>query len=277
MRPFPVCLKQLSNDRPVVFSADMRYNKDIDFTEDNEFVMIKFIYVILMNLFRAPYIIPKMRKEADHPEKYSETERYELARHVVALMKNTGGIRTQAFGIENLPKEGGYMMYPNHQGKYDALGIIYTHRSPCSLVMDRAKSNTILVREFVDLVQGKRLDKNDVRQALSVINEVSQEVKAGKRYILFPEGGYEFNNRNHVCDFKAGSFKIALKTKAPVIPVALIDSYKVFNSFKLGPVTTQVHYLKPILYEEYVHLKTQEIANLVRDRIQEKIDEVFQS
>ncbi len=59
--------------------------------------------------------------------------------------------------------------------------------------MDKAKSNTILVREFVDLLQGKRLDKKkDVRQALTIINEVSEEVKQGKRYILFPEGGYEF-------------------------------------------------------------------------------------
>lgn len=90
-----------------------------------------------------------------------------------------------------------------------------------------------------------------------------------------PEGGYDFNNRNHVCDFKAGSFKIALKTKAPIIPVALIDSYRVFNSFWLGPVTTQVHYLKPILFEEYGSLKTQEIAALVRDRINEKINDVL--
>ena len=235
--------------------------------------MIKFIYVILMNLFRAPYIIPKMRREADNPEKYSIEERYQLARHVIRLMKVTGAIRTKAYGTENLPAEGGYMMYPNHQGKYDALGIIHTHAEPCSLVM--AKSNTILVREFVDLVQGKRLDKKDVRQALTIINEVSEEVRSGKRYILFPEGGYDFNNRNRVCDFKAGSFKIALKSKAPIVPIALIDSYKVFNSFTLGPVTTQVHYLKPILYEEYGSLKTQEIAALVRDRIQEKIDEVL--
>ena len=115
--------------------------------------MLKFIYVILMNLFRAPYMIPKMHKEADHPEKYSEEERYELARHVIRLMKTTGGIKTKAYGLENLPSEGGYMMYPNHQGKYDALGIIYTHKKPCSIVMDRAKSNTILVREFIDLLQ----------------------------------------------------------------------------------------------------------------------------
>lgn len=238
--------------------------------------MIKFIYVILMNLFRAPYIIPKMRREADHPERYSEEERYHLARHVIRLMKLSGGIRTKVFGVENLPEEGGYMMYPNHQGKYDALGIIYTHPKPCSFVMDKAKSNTILVREFLDLLQGKRLDKKDVRQALTVINEVSEEVKKGRRYILFPEGGYEFNNRNKVCDFKAGSFKIALKTKVPIVPVTLIDSYKVFNSFTLGPVTTQVHYLKPILFEEYGQLKTPEIAGMVRQRIEEKIAEVLQ-
>ena len=238
--------------------------------------MIKFIYVILMNLFRAPYIIPKMRREADHPERYSEEERYHLARHVIRLMKLSGGIRTKVFGVENLPEEGGYMMYPNHQGKYDALGIIYTHPKPCSFIMDKAKSNTILVREFLDLLQGKRLDKKDVRQALTVINEVSEEVKKGRRYILFPEGGYEFNNCNKVCDFKAGSFKIALKTKAPIVPVALIDSYKVFNSFTLGPVTTQVHYLKPILFEEYGQLKTPEIAGMVKRQIEEKITEVLQ-
>lgn len=228
-----------------------------------------------MNLFRAPYMIPKMRKEADHPEKYTKEERYQLAKHCVRLMKMTGAIKTQAFGLDNLPKEGGYMMYPNHQGKYDALGIIYTHKKPCSLVMDKAKSNTILVKEFIDLLEGKRLDKKDVRQALTIINEVSEEVKKGKIYILFPEGGYDFNNRNRVCDFKAGSFKIALKTKAPIVPVALIDSYKVFNSAWLGPVTTQVHYLKPITYEEYRGLKTQEIASMVRDRISDKIESVL--
>ncbi len=93
------------------------------------------------------------------------------------------------------------MMYPNHQGKYDALGIIYTIKTVL-IVMDHTKSNTILVREFIDLLQGKRLDKKDVRQALTIINEVSEDVKKGKRYILFPEGGYDFNNRNNVCNFK---------------------------------------------------------------------------
>ena len=235
----------------------------------------RFYYTIGRNIIILPKLIATMREKAAQPEIYNEEDCYEYVRYITDLMQKTGHIKTECYGMENLPKEGGYMMYPNHQGKYDALGIVYTHRKPCSIVMDKAKSNTILVKEFIDLLEGKRLDKKDVRQALTIINEVSEDVKNGKCYILFPEGGYDFNNRNHVCDFKAGSFKIALKSKAPIIPVALIDSYRVFNSFWLGPVTTQVHYLKPILFEEYGSLKTQEIAALVKDRINEKISEVL--
>lgn len=234
--------------------------------------MLRFIYVIIMNLFRAPYVIPKMRKEAAHPERYTEEERYNLVKYVIRLMKLSGKVHTKAYGTENLPAEGGYIMYPNHQGKYDTLGIIYTHKAPCSVVMDKSKSNTILVKEFIDLVQGKRLEKDNVRQALTIINEVAEDVKKGKRYILFPEGGYEFNNKNKVAAFKAGSFKSAIKSKAPVVPVALIDSYKVFNCFSIGKVTTQVHYLKPIFYEEYKNMKSGEIALLVQERIEQVIE-----
>ena len=236
--------------------------------------MFKLFYVIFMNFRRAPYMVPKMRYQANHPEKYTEAQRYSLVHHVIHLMNMTGKITTKAYGLENLPKEGGYMMYPNHQGKYDVLGIMYTHKEPCTFVMDKLKSNTMLVREFVDLVQGKRLEKDNPRQGLTIINQVAKEVAEGRKYILFPEGGYKFNNKNKVCDFKAGSFKIALKSKTPIIPIALIDSYKVFNSFHIGPITTYVHYLEPIYYEEYKNMKTQEIANLVKQRIEEKIREV---
>ncbi|MCI8280448.1 MAG: 1-acyl-sn-glycerol-3-phosphate acyltransferase [Lachnospiraceae bacterium] len=231
--------------------------------------MLRFLYVIFMNLFRAPYMIPKMRYQANHPEKYSELKRYNLVRHAITLMKRSGRIHTRSYGEENLPEEAGYVMYPNHQGKYDALGIMISHKEPCSFVMDKKKSHTLLVSEIVDLVQGKRMDIHDVRQAMTVINEVSHEVKGGRKYIVFPEGGYEFNNKNILGDFKPGSFKCAVKAKAPIVPVALIDSYKVFNSFSFGKVTTQVHFLKPLYYEEYKGLKTVDIAEIVKQRISE--------
>jgi len=69
--------------------------------------------------------------------------------------------------------------------------------------------------------------------------------------------------------FKGGSFKAATMARCPIIPVALIDANKPFDSGSLTPVTVQVHFLAPILYDEYKDMKTTEIAELVQGRIQE--------
>ena len=112
--------------------------------------------MIAGNLYRA-WMIPKMGYYSRHPEKYSERFRYEYDRYAINLMKKTGRITTEGFGMENLPKDGGYVMFSNHQGKYDALGIMHTHDTPCSVVMDDARSHGPLVKQFIDLVEGKRL------------------------------------------------------------------------------------------------------------------------
>ena len=235
--------------------------------------MLRFIQVIVYNLPRI-YMIPKMVYKAKHAEKYSEEECYEYARLAIRRMMKAGHITTKRFGVENLPKEGGYMMFPNHQGKYDALGIMYAHDAPCSVVMDDAKSHQLLVSQFVDLVHGKRLVKNDLRQSVSIIKELAEDTRNGRKFIIFPEGGY-CHNHNTLGEFKPGCFKSAMKAKVPIIPVALIDSYKVFEEWSLKKVETQVHFLKAIPFEEYREMTTVEIAALVKERINNKISEVL--
>ncbi len=234
--------------------------------------MFRFLLVILKNVKRAPYLIPKMRTMFHHPERYSEEVRYTFAQKMIDYMKASGKIETEVYGDALLPEEGGYVMFPNHQGKYDALGIIYAHKKPCSFVMDKAKSYSFLVKELVDMLGAKRLEINNVRQNLTIINEIAEDVKNGKRYILFSEGGYD-RNRNKVQSFKPGSFKCVLRSKTPIVPVALIDSYKPFNSLSVGKVTTKVIFLEPIYYEEYQGMKTPEIATMVRQRIIDKMAE----
>ena len=236
--------------------------------------MLRMAYVIFVNFLLLPGIIQRM-KYMIQPERYNEEKCYSFARWIVRLMHRTGHIKTKGYGMENLPKEGGYMMYPNHQGKYDVYGIISVHKKPLSFVMDKSKSYRIFMNEVVELLKAKRLDKTDVRQALTIINEVAKEVKNGRRFILFPEGQYETKNKNVMGEFKPGCFKISLMSKTPIVPVVLVDSYKVFNGLTLPtPITSQVHFLTPIYYDEYKGMKTHEIANMVQQRIQEKLEEV---
>ena len=188
-------------------------------------------------------------------------------------MNKSSGYKTIAYGYDNLPKEGGYMLYPNHQGKYDVLGIFNTHKSPISFVMDEKRSHLVLVSEFLRLVDGKTISLNDPRHTITVFNEMAEELKQGKKFILFPEGGYKENNGNVVAPFKAGSFKVAQMSKVPIVPAALIDSYKVYNSDHVGPVTTYVYYLDPISYDEYKGMRSHEIAAMVEKIIKDKIAE----
>ena len=116
------------------------------------------------------------------------------------------------------------------------------------------------------------LDRDDVRQALQIIINVANEVKSGRNYLIFAEGTRS-KNGNHIGEFKGGSFKSATKAKCPIIPVALIDSFKPFDTKSLKQVTVQVHFLEPLYYEDYKEMKTVEIANLVHDRIQNTIDQ----
>lgn len=233
--------------------------------------MLRFLYVILLNCWKGPYIIPMMRYRANRPARYTLEERYAYAKWVVHQMQHTGRITTRAYGLENLPKKNGYVMYSNHQGKYDALGIVDMHERPCSIVMDEARSHVMLTAQFIDLLESKRLVLEDVRQNLKIMKEITREIREdSKNYLIFPEGGYT-DNHNMVCEFKGGSFKCAQRAKAPIVPVAVVNSWKVFESKGLGPVETQVHFLPPLYYEEYKNMKTNEIASTVQARIQQAI------
>ena len=235
--------------------------------------MNNYYRTILINIHRIIYYVIKARIWMRHPERHTEEERYNVAREMVTKMNKSAGYNTIAYGTENLPKEGGYLLYPNHQGKYDVPGIFFTHDKPLSFVMDEKRSHIILVNEFLELVDGKRLVLNDARQAITIFQQAAAEIQQGRKYILFPEGGYEENNQNVVADFKPGSFKLAQMAKCPIVPVALIDSFKVCNSGHKGPATTYVYYLDPIPYEEFKSMKTKDIAKMVEDRIKDKIKE----
>ena len=236
--------------------------------------MWRFFYTIGRNLFRFPGILSRMRKLAER-NPYSEEESYQCLKYITNELLRTGHIRVESYGAEHLPQEGGYLMCPNHQGKLDAFAVIAAHETPCTAVMDEAKSHIIFINEIIELMRGKRLELNNPRKAVGVIKAITEEVAVGRRYILFPESGYTKEKKNTLIDFKAGCFKIAVNSQMPIVPVVLVDTYKAFNSWQLAPVTAQVHFLPPVYYEEFKDLKTVQIAALVQERIQQKLDELL--
>lgn len=234
--------------------------------------MLRFYFVIIVNIFFIIYYVPKMARYARHTEKYSEKECYELAIKVIKRVQKSARITTEYYGTENLPENDGYIMFSNHQGKYDALGIMTGHSRPCTVLMDSKRSNIFIAKQFVDLIKGLRLDKESVRQQMRTLHTLADEVSNGRNYLVFPEGKYDIDQGNRTGEFKYGCFISAIRAKCPIVPVTVIDSYKPFGVNSLKPVKTKVIFSKPIRYEDYKGMKAQQISDMVKSRIDAEIE-----
>ncbi len=232
--------------------------------------MKRIVLMVLRNLFFVPYGWIKLCYYASHVDKYTMEQRYALLK-LIDLRANRGGrIRIETHGVENLPKENGFIFYPNHQGLYDVLAIIEACPRPFSVVMKREVENIPFLKQVFACMKAYAIDRDDVKQSMKVIIQVSKEVMEGRNFLIFAEGTRS-KKGNQLLEFKGGSFKAAMKARCPIVPVALIDSYRSFDTNSIRPLTVQVHFLEPLYHEEYEAMKSVEIAAEVKNRIESAI------
>lgn len=238
--------------------------------------MKRILMMVFRNILLVPFMWCKLCYHAHHVDKYTEQEHFKMLKFIVRRANKGGNVTIDAHGLENIPKENGFMFFPNHQGLYDVLAIMDVCPVPFSVVAKKEVANIQFLKQVFACTKAFMMDREDVRQSMQVILDVSKEVKNGRNYIIFPEGTRS-KNGNKVGQFKGGSFKAATKAKCPIVPVALIDSFKPFDTNTINKVTVQVHFMEPLLYEEYKDMKTNEIAAIVQERIQTKINEAEES
>ncbi len=233
--------------------------------------MVRILLMVLRNFFRVPGAWIKLCRYAKHTEEYPELEKWQHIQYILRRAVTSGNIDLQVHGVENIPKENGFLMYGNHQGMFDVLAIAATCDNPLAAVLKKELAQIPFLKQIIACTHSFAMDREDIKQSMEVIVNVIKEVKKGRNYLIFPEGTRS-RMGNKLLEFHSGSFKCALKSKCPVIPIAFIDSFKVLDQKGCKPVTVQIHYLEPIQYEEYKDMNTVELAALVRGRIEERIN-----
>lgn len=201
-------------------------------------------------------------------DKVTLEEAYQVIQKAARDANRAGRVTIEAHGVENLPKEDGFIFFPNHQGLYDVLAFLETCPRPFSFVIKKEASNIILLKQIVRALHAYAIDREDIRQCMTVINAMAEDVRNGRNFLIFAEGTRS-RQGNKLLDFKGGSFKSATKAKCPIVPCALIDSFKPFDENSIRPVTVKLFYLPPMYYEEYKDMKTVEIAAEVKRRIEQ--------
>lgn len=237
--------------------------------------MKRIILMAVHCIFRLPFWLIRLFQLCNL-EKYDAETRYAFLHRVTPIVNRRGRIKIECHGIENLPSETGYIIFPNHQGLFDALAFLETHERPFVTVMKKEVKDIFLLKQIIRLLQAEIIDREDVRQSMQVIMNMTRRVKEGENFIIFAEGTRS-KSGNKLGEFKGGSFKSAMNAKCPIVPVALVDSFQAFDTHSIKKLTVQIHYLKPLYYEDYQGMKSMEIAALVASRITETIENNIRS
>lgn len=233
--------------------------------------MWRIILMVVRLIYIAPYYMYRIWKYGK-TENVDLKEAYDYIKKVTKAANKAGRVKIESHGLENLPEEDGFIFYPNHQGLFDVLVFLESCPRPFAFVIKKEARDIILLKQVGDALGSLAIDREDIKQSMKVILEMADRVKEGKNFLIFAEGTRS-KQGNQLLDFKGGSFKAAMKAKCPIVPCALIDSFKPFDEKSIKPVTVKLIYLPPIYYEEYKDMKTGEIAAEVKTRIEEAISQ----
>lgn len=228
--------------------------------------------MVIRLIFWVPYLFGGICWHGVRKD-YNFEEAYKHIQLVARKACKAGRVTLEAEGVETLPKENGFIFFPNHQGLFDVLVFLATCDKPFTVVIKKEASNIILLKQVIRALRAHVIDREDIRQSMQVIKAMVEDVKEKKNVLIFAEGTRS-KQGNKVGTFKGGSFKSATMSKCPIVPCALVDSFKPFDENSIKPVTVKLRYLTPIYYEEYKDMKASEIAEEVQNRIQNAINEM---
>lgn len=234
--------------------------------------LLRFFYGIISRAHLAIYYTLKMRKIA-RDDKIPFEERYALVIKIAKMINKAAHIKLKVYGTEDL-NEKTTLFIVNHQGRYDGIGVfIALENHPCTLIADKGRINHAFYSDMFAMLHGAAIERAKLRELVQIMNDVGERLKNGRSFIGFIEGKWG-DNENTLQEFYTGILRPAYQSKVQIVPIVLYDTWKVFGISSLKNVYPEVHILEPISYQEYENLTKQELANLIKELMQQKLDEI---
>ena len=182
-------------------------------------------------------------------------------------------VRVHTEGMEKMPADGRVLLVCNHLDNVDPVIIMHQVKKyqKLSFIAKREVGSMFVVGKFLHKMLGQRINRENDREALKTILKCIEIIKEDKASIaVFPEGGIKGGNVLH--PFRHGVFKIALRTKVPVVVCTLWGTQHVLrNGPKLKPTDVDFHVLGVISPEEYQGMTAVELGKVAYNMMAEDL------
>ncbi len=233
-------------------------------------------------LFRSVRVFNRAMKEIEEVRNSGDTEKEKqlIGDYVTRWIHNLidiFDITITVEGAENIPKDDGFVFISNHQGYADIIVILHMMEGrQVGFIAKESLEKVPYFGKWIKFIRGIFIKRGDARESLKSIQEGAKQIKQGFNLAIFPEG-----TRSHtteMADFKAGSFKLATKAKAPIVPVAINGTRHLFedNGYITNGAVIDVKILPPIdtasLDRHQLANITHEVENTIRDNLAELVE-----
>ena len=178
------------------------------------------------------------------------------------------GARMTVEGQENIPA-GPCVFVGNHRSYYDIPLLLASLDKPHGILAKEELGKIPLLNRWMKLLGCVFVKRDDIRASVKALNDATAIVESGRSFVIFPEGTRYKGEEGGVGEFKAGAFRIAVKTGVPVVPVALTGARALFegNGNLCHPGSVHIKVLPPIRTEGMSKAEQKQLPDAVRQAI----------
>ena len=158
----------------------------------------------------------------------------------IALWANRVKVRVE--GLEHIPGQGPYVFMSNHQGSYDIFALLGYLPFQFKWLAKKEIFSIPILGWAMKATGYIFIDREGTRETVSAMRDAAEKIHEGMSVVIFPEGSRSPDGS--IQPFKKGGFTLAIKSKVPIVPIAITGSGEILRKGKLkvypGSITIRV-------------------------------------
>lgn len=184
------------------------------------------------------------------------------------ILKVTG-VFLSVEGLENIPKDTACVFVGNHRSYYDIPILLTALDAPHGILAKEELEKIPLLNRWMKLLGCVFVKRDDIRASVKALNDATAIVESGRSFVIFPEGTRYKGEEGGAGEFKAGAFRIAIKTGVPVVPVAISGARGLFegHGLRATPGDIRVRILPAIQTAGMSKAEQKQLPDAVRQTI----------
>ena len=186
------------------------------------------------------------------------------------------GAKVDCSGIENVPKDRAILYVANHRSYLDILTAYTTVPTLTGFVSKKEIQKFPCVNRWMRILKCLFLDRENTKEGLKTILKGIEQLNDGYSIFIMPEGTRSHDEDYKLLPFHAGSFKLATKSNAVIIPVAMKNTDLVLKRRNQLFTTTHIdiQYGQPIYVENLSKEEQKNLHILTQNIVQEMLDKM---